>query len=64
VIAQKIRGAIAEPITTAELHASITASIGVTVARPGEGMDALMARADIAMYKAKQAGRNQVILIE
>ena len=64
VIAQKIRGAIAEPITTAELHASITASIGVTVARPEEGMDALMARADIAMYKAKQAGRNQVILIE
>jgi PleD family two-component response regulator len=38
-------------------------SIGVTVARADEGMDALIARADQAMYKAKQAGRNQLIRI-
>jgi PleD family two-component response regulator len=38
-------------------------SIGVTVARADEGMDALIARADQAMYKAKQAGRTQLIRI-
>jgi PleD family two-component response regulator len=39
-------------------------SIGVTLARPGEKTDALVARADEAMYRAKQTGRNQVITID
>ena len=40
---------------------AVTASIGVAAARPGE-LDAggLVARADAAMYRAKQAGRNAV----
>jgi len=49
---------IAQPITTSDLQVCITASIGVTLARPGEGVDALVAKADIAMYQAKQAGKN------
>jgi PleD family two-component response regulator len=36
-------------------------SIGVTLAREGETTDALVARADEAMYRAKQHGRNRVI---
>lgn len=63
VIAEAIRRAIAQPITTAEQRIGITASIGVTLARAGEGVDELIARADLAMYRAKAAGRDRVIRI-
>ncbi|MEB3362159.1 MAG: sensor domain-containing diguanylate cyclase [Synechococcaceae cyanobacterium] len=62
-IAEKINRAIAKPITTVEPQVGITASIGVTLARSQEGLDELMARADQAMYQAKQAGRNCVTRI-
>ena len=62
-VAKKIGLVIAQPIKTPALNINITASIGATLARPDEEMDALMARADIAMYEAKQAGRNRVIPI-
>jgi PleD family two-component response regulator len=35
---------------------SIGASAGVTVAKPREGMAAVMARADTALYAAKDGG--------
>lgn len=63
-VAEKINQAIAEPIPTPRLRVNITVSIGVAIVRPDEGMDELIARADQAMYQAKQAGRNQVILID
>ncbi|WP_158219825.1 GGDEF domain-containing protein [Ideonella sp. A 288] len=45
----------------AELHAS--ASIGVAAwAGPGESFDALVRRVDDAMYTAKRAGRNRVVV--
>jgi diguanylate cyclase (GGDEF)-like protein len=37
-----------------------TASFGVAEARPGESMDALLVRADQAVYAAKAAGRDRV----
>jgi diguanylate cyclase (GGDEF)-like protein len=40
---------------------AITLSIGVTIANPNESTDALLARADDAMYQAKKLGRNQVV---
>ena len=60
-LAGKVGSAIAEPISGDGLQARITASIGVTLARSGEDVDGLMARADLAMYEAKKAGRNRVI---
>ena len=63
-IAEKLRRAAAEPIPTPAGPITITLSIGVTLARSGERTDALMARADDAMYQAKNSGRNQVVAFE
>ncbi|ENO96825.1 diguanylate cyclase [Thauera phenylacetica B4P] len=38
----------------------VTASFGVVVLAPAEGFDALVKRADVALYRAKSAGRNRV----
>lgn len=57
-ICQRIRGAI-------ERHADdgaprVTVSIGVAAASPGDSVEALIARADEALYRAKAEGRNRV----
>ena len=38
----------------------VTVSVGVTILRSGEDMTGLLARADLAMYRAKNSGRNRV----
>ena len=63
-VAETIAAAISRPIHGEELETMITASIGVALAKPAEAVDALFARADIAMYQAKQAGRARVIRID
>ncbi len=40
----------------------ITFSAGVTPRGDGEPLDAALKRADVAMYEAKQAGRNRVVI--
>lgn len=44
------------------LHISITASIGVAEHQAQEPAEDLIKRADLALYQAKEAGRNQVVL--
>jgi diguanylate cyclase (GGDEF)-like protein len=39
----------------------LTASIGVATYAAPEPVDALLARADAALYQAKAAGRNKVV---
>lgn len=63
-LAEDLRKTLAEPIMTKGGSVSISASIGVALARPGETTDELVSRADEAMYRAKLRGRNQVISIE
>ena len=59
-LARRIQQGIAEPIGLEQRTVSITASVGVTLARPGEGLDSLLARADQGMYQAKRSGRGSM----
>ncbi len=47
--------------STGESLGTITMSFGVSLFRPGESADDLIARADAALYTAKDAGRNCVM---
>jgi diguanylate cyclase (GGDEF)-like protein len=58
-LAERTLEAIAEPCVLSGLEVETTASIGVAVApEHGDTYDALLSRADEAMYRAKSAGRN------
>ena len=62
-VANRIRDAVAgAPLDLEGKQVTCTASIGVA-SHPADGntMDAVVARADRAMYQAKQAGRNRVV---
>ncbi len=58
-VAEHLLRQMATPFMLQERSISIGASIGITLI-PGDGMDAvqLMKNADLALYKAKAAGRN------
>lgn len=63
--AQRLRRAIADrPAETRAGSLNITASIGVARWHPGQALDAVVARADKALYAAKEGGRNMVVLSE
>lgn len=47
-----------------DLSLPITISIGVATAYPGENAESLTARADRALYRAKHAGRNRVVVAD
>ncbi len=42
----------------------VTASVGVTLAEPGETVDDIVARADGAMYEAKRRGKDAVFAMK
>lgn len=63
-VAESIRQAASEPITTSAGPVTASVSIGLAAAQPGESTDVLVARADGAMYRAKSQGRDRVILVE
>jgi diguanylate cyclase len=64
-VAENIRGAIeTQRLRKRDSHESISAvtvSIGVACLRPEETMDSFIQRADMALYRAKQTGRNRVV---
>lgn len=41
---------------------AVTLSIGIELSRKGEGLEALMARADQRLYEAKSAGRDRIAI--
>jgi len=63
--ADDLRGAVAALHHPAPSGASFSAtlSLGLTRYRPGETLDAVLARADAALYQAKDAGRDQTVFL-
>ena len=60
-VAERVRAAMeACPISGPDGDFYVTVSIGAVSAKAGEGFEAMLARADAAMYAAKQSGRNRV----
>ncbi len=63
-VAEQIRGTVAQGRICRpdgnESIGQVTLSVGVAVAKAGDTMEALLERADAAMYAAKRAGRNKV----
>ena len=59
MVAQKIWSAFSDPLVIQGREIFVTASIGITLyPRDVEDIDALLQTADIAMYHAKEEGRN------
>ncbi|WP_052847961.1 putative bifunctional diguanylate cyclase/phosphodiesterase [Streptomyces avicenniae] len=61
-IAERMRAAVARPYLIDGRELRIAASIGVALAEPGATPTALMRDADLAMYRAKQSGKDRVEL--
>ncbi len=62
-IAAKVHTAAHAPLQLEDGEVVPTLSIGVTLIQTGDGIDAVVARADQAMYQAKSGGRDRVIAI-
>lgn len=59
-IAERVMGVMARPLTVAGREHFVTVSVGITLyPDDGEDRQVLLKNADLAMYKAKEAGRNR-----
>jgi diguanylate cyclase (GGDEF)-like protein/PAS domain S-box-containing protein len=63
-VAERILAALAEPFVLRRAHVVVTASIGLVHAGRGRRTEDLLRDADVAMYQAKGAGKNQVVVFE
>lgn len=62
IVSERVRHAISDvPIQVDAKPLSMTVSIGVASGEPASGAEALIRRADTALYDAKNTGRNRVI---
>lgn len=59
-IAERLRSALCEPYRVEGGEVRVAASIGIAFAEPGVTPGELMRNADLAMYRAKQAGKGRV----
>jgi len=62
-VAEKIRLEATRPVATSIGAVDITVSIGVTLTTALDSADQVIARADAAMYEAKNGGRNRIVAI-
>ncbi len=60
-MADRIVQTISLPVAWHDTQVSVSASVGYTQFGPGEDYATSLKRADLAMYKAKQAGKSQAV---
>lgn len=60
-VGEHIRAEVARPVRCGSGEVTPTLSVGVALARSGDDTDAVLARADRALYKAKESGRNRTV---
>jgi diguanylate cyclase (GGDEF)-like protein/PAS domain S-box-containing protein len=64
-LARRINDALRQPIAVGEAVVTISASVGVAIyPEDGTTTEELLVRADAALYKAKELGRDRTILFE
>ncbi|MFC3914224.1 PAS domain S-box protein [Pseudaeromonas sharmana] len=66
LLVKRLLRVIAKPVQIRELRLQVSASIGMALYSPQQDRDAatLLARADEAMYRVKQQGKNGYLLLE
>jgi EAL domain-containing protein (putative c-di-GMP-specific phosphodiesterase class I) len=60
ILAERVATAIAEPVLVDGHGIHVTASIGVAIAEPASDPEELIRDSDLAMYRAKQDGRDRI----
>lgn len=64
-VADRILASLAQPVSIAGRDHYVTASIGVTLfPNDGRSIEELLKNSDIAMYRAKEAGRGRAVFFE
>jgi diguanylate cyclase (GGDEF)-like protein len=64
-LARRINDALRQPITIGDAVVTISASIGIALyPDDGTSTEELLVRADAALYRAKDDGRDRTILFE
>jgi diguanylate cyclase (GGDEF)-like protein len=58
-VAERLRTAVAETDESFPTGLSMTVSMGMTGCRPGDTASEMLKRADLALYRAKESGRNR-----
>jgi diguanylate cyclase (GGDEF)-like protein/PAS domain S-box-containing protein len=58
-LARRARSAIDRPVLVQGQELHVTTSLGLALGSGETGLDALLARADVALYRAKDGGRDQ-----
>ncbi|MDH3683627.1 MAG: EAL domain-containing protein [Acidimicrobiia bacterium] len=63
-ISDRIQAEVTRPFDIDDRTIAVTLSIGIAVCGPDDDAEAVLRDADLAMYQAKQLGRNRAVLFE